>query len=135
MRKILVIGGACQGKTKWVQDNFKEYRQVSFQEILRENRQGKVLSAIYLDSFHSITRGWIKEGGEYKKNLECLRKTLSWVIVANEIGNGVVPMDPFERKWREETGRMLCELAKDADEVYRIYSGIPVQIKGGNKAW
>ncbi len=133
MRKILVIGGACQGKTKWVQDNFKEYRQVSFSEVLRENLQGKVLSAIYLDSFHSTTREWIKAGEDHKKNLEYLRKNLSWVIVANEIGNGVVPMDPFERKWREETGRMLCELAKDADEVYRIFCGIPLQLKGENK--
>lgn len=133
MRKILVIGGACQGKTKWVQDNFKEYRQVSFSEVLRENLQGKVLSAIYLDSFHSTTREWIKTGEDHKKNLEYLRKNLSWVIVANEIGNGVVPMDPFERKWREETGRMLCELAKDADEVYRIFCGIPLQLKGENK--
>ena len=50
-------------------------------------------------------------------------------IVCNELGCGVVPMERSDRAWREKTGRLLCELAKQAPEVYRVTAGIAVRIK------
>lgn len=131
MKKILVIGGAYQGKTKWVKEKYKEYQAFSPERILQENRSGKWMSGIWINQFHLLTKQWLKEG-KLEENAELLRNNPSWIVVANEIGNGIVPIDPFERKWREETGRVLCKLAKDADEVYRVYCGIPTLIKGGN---
>lgn len=51
------------------------------------------------------------------------------LIVSTEIGSGVIPVDPKEREWRETTGRLLCKLAEDADEVTRIICGIGQIIK------
>ena len=51
------------------------------------------------------------------------------IIVCNELGCGVVPMDAFERAWRERTGRLGCELAKQAEAVYRVTCGIGTRIK------
>ena len=56
------------------------------------------------------------------------------VVVADEIGAGVIPLDPFEQAWREETGRLLCAYAKRADVVERMLVGIPMVIKG-EKTW
>ena len=39
---------------------------------------------------------------------------------ADEIGNGIVPLDAFEREYREQTGRAEILLAKKADEVVRV---------------
>ena len=50
-------------------------------------------------------------------------------VVCNELGCGVVPMERSDRAWREKTGRLLCELAKQAPEVYRVTAGIAVRIK------
>ena len=51
------------------------------------------------------------------------------VLVTNELGYGIVPIDPFDRSWRELTGRICTELAEHADEVTRVVCGIPVVLK------
>lgn len=134
MKKILVIGGACQGKTEWVQENFPEYKSVSPEMLLKENREGKMLSGVCINRFHMILKQWIQKGRDYKEAVALLRQNPSWLIVSDEIGSGIVPMEKSDREWRECTGRALCDLAKDADEVYRMHCGIPTQIKGGGKA-
>lgn len=51
------------------------------------------------------------------------------VVVCDEIGLGIVPLDPFERRWREGTGRALCLLASHAERVTRVYYGLGQVIK------
>ena len=52
------------------------------------------------------------------------------VVIATEVGCGVVPIDPAERRWREEAGRLSCLLAERADTVIRVCCGIPQLLKG-----
>ena len=52
------------------------------------------------------------------------------VVIATEVGCGVVPADPLERRWREEAGRLSCLLAERADTVIRVCCGIPQLLKG-----
>ena len=52
------------------------------------------------------------------------------VVIATEVGCGVVPIDPDERRWREEAGRLSCLLAERADTVIRVCCGIPQLLKG-----
>ena len=51
------------------------------------------------------------------------------VVVCDEVGLGVVPLDPFERRWREETGRALCLLAAAAERVERVSCGLGQRLK------
>lgn len=51
------------------------------------------------------------------------------VILCDEIGCGVVPMQPQERQWRELTGRLCCQLAQRAQRVCRIFCGLPHLLK------
>lgn len=131
MKKILVIGGAYQGKTKWAEENYPEYKIVSPEKLWKENVKGNLFDGIFLNGLHLILKQWMEQGRDCKEAVAMLRKNSSWLIVSDEIGNGIVPIKREERQWREYTGRALCELAKDADEVYRIQCGIPVKIKGG----
>lgn len=52
------------------------------------------------------------------------------VVIASEIGGGVVPVDPQQRAGREAAGRLGCLLAARADTVIRVFCGIPTVIKG-----
>ena len=52
------------------------------------------------------------------------------VITGDEICGGVVPVDAFNRKWRDETGRLYQFLASEADIVDRIFAGLPLRLKG-----
>lgn len=51
------------------------------------------------------------------------------IIVTNELGYGIVPMERFDREYREKCGRICCELAKEANEVHRVVCGIGEVIK------
>ena len=52
------------------------------------------------------------------------------IVIATEIGGGVVPTDPVERAHREEAGHLACLLAERADTVIRVCCGLPQLLKG-----
>lgn len=52
------------------------------------------------------------------------------VLICNEVGSGVIPVEPHERMGREATGRLCVLLAQRADCVVRMVSGLPMVIKG-----
>ena len=77
---------------------------------------------------------WKRRPGLHRKQLEeLLQKNPEICIVTNELGYGVVPIEPFDRKWREKTGRICTELAAKADSVTRVVCGIGILLKGEEK--
>ena len=52
------------------------------------------------------------------------------IVIAAEIGAGVIPVDPDERAHREAAGRLACCLAERAECVVRVYCGLPQILKG-----
>lgn len=51
------------------------------------------------------------------------------VIVTNELGMGIVPIDRMTRMYRDIAGRINQYLAKEADKVILAVSGIGVDLK------
>lgn len=51
------------------------------------------------------------------------------VVVTNEVGMGIVPDNALSRDYRDRAGRLNQEIAKRADDVFLVVSGIPVKIK------
>lgn len=51
------------------------------------------------------------------------------VVVSQEVGYGVVPMDAFDRKYREAVGRVCTGLASKSKKVTRVVCGIGTVIK------
>lgn len=51
------------------------------------------------------------------------------IAVSNEVGLGLVPETPLGRLFRDVAGRVNQRLAAFADEVYVLFSGIPLKIK------
>ena len=52
------------------------------------------------------------------------------VVVTVEAGWGVVPPYPLGRAFRDVLGRVNGALAAQADEVYLMVAGLPVEVKG-----
>lgn len=105
---ILIIGGAAQGKTAFARTLSPE------QDII--------------DDLHMRVQQALRDKTQLPKASDFVGKT----IVCNEVGGGVVPMDASEREWRECTGRLCCDIAAQADRVYRVYCGIATCIKGAS---
>ena len=133
----LIIGGTSQGKLSYVRGECNDlavYDEDNFRELFSlppaGNLNGKV---IVWNHFHLAMRSMLAKGlsseeiwGRITKLLEHVPQL---VIISDEIGNGIVPLERQERQYREETGRMLCRIAREAEEVDRIFCGIAQQLK------
>lgn len=53
------------------------------------------------------------------------------VLVANEVGMGLVPETPLGRVFRDAAGRLNQEMAALADRVVFVAAGLPLVLKGG----
>ena len=51
------------------------------------------------------------------------------ILIGDEVGCGIVPMEAQDRLWRDETGRVYQMLARNADCVTRMWAGIPQELK------
>lgn len=68
---------------------------------------------------------------EFKRLLQEVRNTnLYFVIVTNEIGLSPVAANKLTRIYTDIIGRINQLIAREADEVYFVVSGIPMKIKG-----
>ena len=53
----------------------------------------------------------------------------SVIFVTNEVGMGLVPADPVSRRYRDLVGRCNQTIARGADQVVFMVSGIPFHLK------
>ena len=68
--------------------------------------------------------------GPFDSALEALRKRRGSVVVVNdEIGQGMVPLDPAARAFRDLNGIANQRLAAAADEVHLLVAGLPVALR------
>lgn len=123
----MVIGGAYEGKLDYARKRYPDIcwadgEICDMEEIFR-------CGGIY--NFHKYIARWMREGKEAPNLPEKIKaKNPALVIVTDEIGCGIVPVDVFQREYREATGRICTELAAFSDEVYRVICGINTKIKG-----
>ena len=106
----LYIGGAYQGQL----------------ELAQAENPG----AVILADFHETVREVIARGEdprEFARSI-CAGQPDA-VVVANEVGAGIVPMRAEDRAWREAAGRATCIVAQAAETVTRVTCGIGVRIK------
>ena len=129
---ILIIGGAYQGKLDYAREEFQLKDEEIFDASVNDEAVWPELDfkARGINHLERFVLACVREGieaGEYlKMNAGQLRDK---IILADDISQGIVPMDKTERAWREETGRCLVFLGKEADKVVRVFCGIPQVIK------
>lgn len=59
----------------------------------------------------------------------CKRAKADVIAVSNEVGLGIVPDNVLARKFRDIAGLVNQKIAKEADEVFFVASGIPLKMK------
>ena len=117
---ILIIGGAAQGKLDDV------LRKTGYDpgQVARTPEGAKTLPIV--------------DGVELWPDLDeeaLLAANPNIILICDEVGCGVVPIDPAQRTWREQVGRLCCRLAKRAERVERIFCGLPMTLKGDSSQW
>jgi len=59
----------------------------------------------------------------------CQTSTATSILVSNEVGLGLVPDNPLGRLYRDLLGRANQTLAAQAEAVYFMVAGLPVEVK------
>ncbi len=125
---ILVTGGCFQGKTSYACETFGIEKEETADGALCPAEELYRTRLLY--HFHEYIRRMMKTGQDF--SMERLkRENPEVVLVTNELGYGVVPVDRFDREYREKTGRVCCQIAKEATQVHRVVCGIGTVIKDG----
>lgn len=151
----LYIGGFAQGKLEYVQNKKAEEAisiamvidcaQSDYQKTLQSidnkiknenadvNNIANVNDIVIINHLHMWVKDLLREGMEES---EVQSTILSWVathpntiLICDELGNGIVPLEKMERIWREQTGRLMIELAKQAERVEHILCGLGQRLK------
>jgi adenosylcobinamide kinase / adenosylcobinamide-phosphate guanylyltransferase len=52
-----------------------------------------------------------------------------WIVVANEVGLGIVPDNALARRFRDAAGRLNQMVAARADSVVFMVAGLPMKVK------
>lgn len=122
----LILGGAYQGKRAYAGMIFPGLTWADGEEIpFRE-----IENAAAIDRFHLLVKRWMLAGKSAEELTEkILGMNRKIIILCDEIGCGLVPVDAFEREYREAAGRVCVELAEHARRVDRVVCGIGMRMK------
>lgn len=125
----LIIGGYAQGKLHYVLARYDLDADMVWDGELPEKAAAPGKTVV-IHHFHHWVKNRMLDGGRPEEEiLSFVERYPDCVIISDEIGNGIVPMEALEREYRERTGRILVELAARAEEVERVICGIGQRIK------
>ena len=125
----LVIGGYAQGKLSYVLQKYDMEISKILDGEIQENIGAQKGIVVINHLHHWIKSRIAKDGCPEEEIFAFVENCPNCVIISDKISNGIVPIEAFEREYRERTGRILVELAKKAEEVERVICGIGQKIK------
>lgn len=105
---VIVIGGRSHGKLDFVKNHTKNY----------------------INNYHLL----IDEHNDFlnytKENINTLKNQ---VIIVEEVGLGIVPLEKELRQKRDDLGRVYQYLCSEAEVVIRIWYGLVIYVKGNEE--
>lgn len=145
-----VVGGAFNGKAKWVKQRYKQkFDHLDWRSAYRRPFQQDQFEDVSTFANVTILQGlehYIKTSLPYHEDADSLRATcnkqlkvwLDWekeveertlIIIGNDLSKGIVPIEREDRLWRDVTGWCYQDITAQADRVDVIWYGIAKQLK------
>lgn len=122
----LIVGGAYQGKQAYAREKFPQIAWVNGKTCTLE----ELLCAGGVYGFHEFLGRQMEQGQDVEELPgKILAENPGLIIVSDEVGYGVVPVDARDRAFREAVGRVCCMLAAQAGRVHRVVCGMGTVIK------
>lgn len=133
-----VVGGAFQGKRKWVVEHYR------LTEVAHVWCSGYTQAAVLPGEVHAhmvVFEGleaWIRRLPERAYWESFFQAWYEWergadgryvIWIGCDITQGIVPLEKEERQWRDVTGWCYQQLAKQCTRVDRIWCGLAERMK------
>lgn len=114
---------------------YEEPKNISF--LLR--KIGSTFDIVIIDCLTLFISNFLSEGFDdnvirdrINRMLEILKSIkCKSIIISNEVGLSIVPRNRLGRRFRDLAGRVNQFVAQEANDVFFMFSGIPIKIKGG----
>lgn len=137
---ILVVGGHGQGQEPYVRMHLKEFEKQdkTLEKTKAEFRIAdgetddapeEAVGADLVLNLHAFVRKVMEAGEDPREFVTDLLHSAPRAVTIDEVGCGIVPIDAFERRYRDEAGMAGQRFAAQADQVIRMICGIPQRIR------
>ena len=150
-RLVQSLGGSCVSYMATAQafddemndriNIHQERRENSWQTIEEPLHVSNALQTaehptVLVDCITLLATNWLLQHDAESATLEIQRlievakaRSGDVVMVSNEIGLGIVPMNKLARQFRDEQGKINQRIAEVADSVTLVVAGMPLQLK------
>ena len=135
----MIVGGAYQGKRAYAvhnygirEDEITDGAVLPLEKLCARPEEGGTGAGRFqcISNFHLVIKRLLEEGRDPMEVLQrFLAENTEVVIIMDEVGNGIIPLERSERIRREQVGRCGCFLAARAECVDRVVCGLAVRIK------
>lgn len=147
--KKVAFFATCQGLDKEMRERIKLHKESrpkhweTFEEprnlVKLLDKINSSFNCILIDCLTLLVSNLVLAGDGQEaviRNIEDLlfvlgKKRARIILVSNEVGLGLVPVNKLGRDFRDISGRVNQLVAAKADEVFFTVSGIALKIKGG----
>ena len=119
---ILIIGGAYQGKLDFAKDTFG----ITDEDVFACNSEEIDFSKRCIYKIEEFTYSHSDPIGYFQAHRDQWQNS---ILICEDIFCGVVPMGVENRFWRQNTGRLVQYLSREADRVSRIFCGLEQRLK------
>ena len=134
----VVIGGAHNGKRKYVEDqlvNMPPEKCHFFNGELPKNGSFMKDDVIIIRHFERIVEKCldldeVQIAENIFQEIQLLDLHGNVICICTDIGRGIVPIQKENRKIRDTCGRLYQKLFAHSESVVRVWYGIPKQLKG-----
>jgi len=129
-----IIGGAYNGKRKFVREQLGEHLAFFFEGEIPEGPFTKEEYVViggfekFISQYNELSEDEIVE--ELMKKLMKLDETTNLICICTDIGRGIVPLSKEERHLRDTCGRLYQRIFEKSEKVIRVWYGIPELLKG-----
>jgi adenosyl cobinamide kinase/adenosyl cobinamide phosphate guanylyltransferase len=124
----LITGGAFQGKLNYALNQTGIQAENVIDGATCEACE--LMEKPLVNHFHLWIYRMLQEEKDMIEVLnQMLQRNPNIVVVVDELGCGIIPMEAFDRNYREIVGRVCCMLAENAKEVHRVICGMGMVIK------
>ena len=118
---VFITGGAYQGKLPFARERFdlddKDIYECT--EDAQPDWDRRCVTHLERYVYYCVKNGVLPED----------RFRDDAVLIGDDMFCGVVPIDPTERTWREESGRFYGKISTRADKVWRLFCSLPLELK------
>lgn len=128
----IVFGGAFNGKRQYVKDQLKVQAIDWHEGSLPETAAAKGIAVIA--GLEYWVEQQLEQGFSEELLIEQVKKAVGrgheqqlWILT--DLNRGIVPTEQIEREMRDVIGRLYQFLFSEAEEITRIWYGIPQKIK------